>query len=359
MFSEPSASHARPSTSSAGPSSAAQSVSAASNVALEVEVYFLKQRLQECEEKIKYLSVRFSYENIKNNDRLVLLYTGLPKSTIFETLFKLIENIEVKWYLKWGIKKLNKIDQLLLTLMKLRLNCPHLDLAQRFDISQAAVTNIVITYVHLIYEVLYQQFMEVIPSRQKNKSCLPTSFSNFTNCRAVLDCTEIFTVVARTSMKKQRLTYSNYKHHNTFKGLIGVAPNGVITYVSDLYVGSTSDQKVVQDCGILKQLEVGDLILADRGFLIQNILPPGVSLNIPPFLRSPQFTPEQVQCTENIARARIHVERAIRRMKCYHILNFMPRSLCSYGDVVFKAVAALTNLQYPLIREVSQFFNDE
>ena len=189
MFSEPSASHARPSTSSAGPSSAAQSVSAASNVALEVEGYFLKQRLQECEEKIKYLSVRFSYENIKNNDRLVLLYTGLPKSTIFETLFKLIENIEIKWYLKWGIKKLNKIDQLLLTLMKLRLNCPHLDLAQRFDISQAAVTNIVITYVHLIYEVLYQQFMEVIPSRQKNKSCLPTSFSNFTNCRAVLDCT--------------------------------------------------------------------------------------------------------------------------------------------------------------------------
>ena len=200
--------------------------------------------------------------------------------------------------------------------------------------------------------------MEMISSRQKIKSCLPTSFSNFTNCRAVLDCTEIFTVVARTSMKKQRLTYSSYKH-NTFKGLLGVAPNGVITYVSDLYVGCTSDQKVVQDSGILKQLEVGDLILADRSFLIQHILPPGVSLHIPPFLRSSQFIPQQVQCTENISRARIHVERAIQRMKCYHILNFMPRSLCSYGDVVFKAVAALTNLQHPLIKEVSQFFNDE
>lgn len=80
-------------------------------------------------------------------------------------------------------------------------------------------------------------------------------------------------------MRTQRLTYSNYKHCNTFKGLLGVAPNGVVTYARDLYVGSTSDKKIVNDSGILQMLEAGDLILADKGFLIQNILLAGVSLN--------------------------------------------------------------------------------
>jgi hypothetical protein len=91
-------------------------------------------------------------------------------------------------------------------------------------------------------------------------------------------------------MAVQKQTYSAYKHHHTFKGLVGVAPNGVVTCVSDLYAGATSDKKIVQDCGVLDKMQTGDLILADKGFLIQDILPPGVNLNIPPFLRTPQFT---------------------------------------------------------------------
>lgn len=328
-----------------------------SNASLEAEMYFLKKENKELQKKITYLTPRFSYENIQGNDKLIILYTGLPNRSIFEALFNLIKDEEVNYYLGWTVDKILKIDQLLMCLMKLRLNCPHLDLAQRFSVSSSTVTNVILTYLHVLYEVLFEQLNSEMPSRMKNKTCLPTSFSKFTNCRVVLDCTEIFTVIARKSMKTQRLTYSSYKHRNTFKGLIGVAPNGVITYVSDLYVGSTSDQKIVQDCGILKLLQPGDLVLADKGFLIETMLPAGVSLNIPPFLRSPQFTPEQVKCTESIARARIHVERAIRRMKCYHILNLLPTSLCSFGDVIFKTVAALTNLQYPLIKDIEDLFN--
>jgi len=58
----------------------------------------------------------------------------------------------------------------------------------------------------------------------------------------------------------------------------------------------------------------GDLFLADKGFLISDLLPSGVNLNIPPFLVSPQFTPSEVVKTKNIARDRIHVERAIQRL---------------------------------------------
>ncbi|KAJ3655790.1 hypothetical protein Zmor_014903 [Zophobas morio] len=81
-------------------------------------------------------------------------------------------------------------------------------------------------------------------------------------------------------------------------------------------------QRLIEDGQIP---EVGDMILADKGFLIKDILPAGVDLNLPPFLTTAQFTPEQAVQTRTIARARIHVERAIRRIKCWKIL---PGLLC-------------------------------
>lgn len=58
--------------------------------------------------------------------------------------------------------------------------------------------------------------------------------------------------------------------------------------------------------------------MADKGFLIQDLLQPKkATLTIPPFLsrtRSLQFTSKEVTETQQIARLRIHVERAIRRI---------------------------------------------
>jgi len=96
-------------------------------------------------------------------------------------------------------------------------------------------------------------------------------------------------------MQSQKLTWSSYKKRNTVKKLTGVAPNGSITYCSDAYPGSTSDKEIVKHCGILHQLEPGDLILADKGFLIHDLLPRGVSVNVPPFLFRPQFTHAEVE----------------------------------------------------------------
>lgn len=157
-------------------------------------------------------------------------------------------------------------------------------------------------------------------------------------------------------MAIQKETYSAYKYRNTLKGLVGVAPNGCITFVSDLYPGSTSDKKIVQNCKILNQMEVGDLILADKGFLIRDIVPQGVHVNIPLFLTDPQFTPYQIQQT--ITRAPIHVERAIRRMKVCKILQHIPQSLLCHASHVFQVIEALTNLQPPLLKEVEDKFSD-
>lgn len=87
------------------------------------------------------------------------------------------------------------------------------------------------------------------------------------------------------------------------------------------------------------------------------MLPQGVSLNVPPFLTTAQFTSEQVVRTRTIARARIHVERAIKRIKSFNILNMIPSSLIPHSSQVFQVCGALTNLQFPLIKEVETLFD--
>ncbi|KAK3931029.1 Taurine import ATP-binding protein TauB [Frankliniella fusca] len=109
--------------------------------------------------------------------------------------------------------------------------------------------------------------------------------------------------------------FSQYKKRVTLKGLVGVAPNGTITHVSKLYPGSTSDKAIFADSGIIEQLEPGDSVLADKGFLISHLLPDGIELNIPPFKDIEQFTSAQVARNISIAKARIPVERANERIK--------------------------------------------
>ena len=95
----------------------------------------------------------------------------------------------------------------------------------------------------------------------------------------------------------------------------------------------------------------GDLILAERGFLIHDIVPKGVSVNIPPFLQNGKFTASEIKATKNIGKCRIHVEMANARLKDFKILSFVPPYLRCYADEVFQLCAALVNLQFPLIKE--------
>ena len=85
--------------------------------------------------------------------------------------------------------------------------------------------------------------------------------------------------------------------------------------------------------------------MADRGFDIANILPPGVTLNIPPFKGShDQLTAAESEETAKIVAVRIHVERAIGRVKIYHILDgVLPLSLAPVANQIFTVCCLLTN----------------
>ena len=167
----------------------------------------------------------------------------------------------------------------------------------------------------------------------------------------ILNCTDIKTA-APGPMDGQKLTYSSYRGMNSFKVLIGVAPNPVTTFASKLYPCSVSDKAIVQDSRVLSVSEPEDLILADKGFLIQDIVPNGVAVNIPPFVNHGKFSEGEVKLTKNIAKCRIHVERANARLKDFRILTFIPPYLRCYADIVVQLCATLVNLQDPLIKEI-------
>lgn len=90
------------------------------------------------------------------------------------------------------------------------------------------------------------------------------------------------------------------------KGLVGISPLGVVSFMSELYTGSISDKELTMASGLYKLLSPGDDVMADKGFDIQDDLAKyGVTLNIPAFLEgSSQFTIQETQHNKKIASLR-------------------------------------------------------
>ena len=77
------------------------------------------------------------------------------------------------------------------------------------------------------------------PSREELIKTMPMEFrKNFKQCIIIIDCFEIF-IERPTNLKARAQTWSNYKHHNTVKVLVGISSQGAISFISD-----TSDREL-------------------------------------------------------------------------------------------------------------------
>ena len=206
-------------------------------------------------------------------------------------------------------------QEFFLVLVRLRLGLQEEDIAVRAGLSQSQISRIMISWIDFLHARL--RSYPIWPSRSCVDKTMPDSFKQmYPSTRVVIDCTEIF-IEMPSSFRSQSVTYSSYKHHNTAKALIGISPSGAVSFVPDLYAGRSSDKQITNDCGILDLLEKGDSVMADKGFEIADDLPQGVILlTFLHFLEGKyHLSIEEETETRRIASVRIHVERAIARIK--------------------------------------------
>ena len=273
--------------------------------ALNMECENLRSEIKDLRKKVCKLTM--DEETFKEaDDEKVNFFTGLPNLLVLMSVFKLCQP-----YLNSN-RILSPFVQFLATLMRLRLNLCNQYLAYRFSVSEATMSRIFNYTIHVIYSRLVPCSV-IWPDREQLRLSMPMSFrQKFQACACVIDCFEVF--IERPSDLLARVqSYSTYKSHNTIKYLIGITPQGVISFISKGWGGRTSDKYITEHSGFLDHILPGDLILADRGFDVGDII--GLcqaSLELPVFSKGKkQLCPLDVEGTRTKAALRIHVERVI------------------------------------------------
>lgn len=308
----------------------------------------------------------FDVQMLKDNDKVTRFYTGMPTYDSFLALVDYLEpkvkamrswkgtgtNVEEKRHGLQCFSNLSVANQLFSILIRLRLGLLITDVSTRFKIPEATYSRMFTTWICLLSKELRQLFP--FPSREQISQCMPRRFKkHFPNTRVIIDCYEV-ECQRPSGLVNSSITYSHYKSRNTWKILIGCTPSGLVSFVSEAWGGRISDREITEKSGLLDLLQPGDMIMADRGFDIQEtVASRGISVNIPPFLGSKQkqMPAYDVEKTRRIAEFRIHVERVIGRGRRYEILNQkLPNTMHDLVSDINSVCMFLTNFDVPLVQ---------
>ena len=99
------------------------------------------------------------------------------------------------------------------------------DLSDRFVISTGHASTIFTSWINFLFHELPLLFP--FPSQERIRKDMPQQFKDYPSTRIIIDCTEIFTEIP-SSLKSQSQTWSQYKHHNTWKALVGIHQQAIL-----------------------------------------------------------------------------------------------------------------------------------
>lgn len=329
---------------------------------LKAEIMTLKSKV--AAEKVKKSNGNSNiFSFVVRSDKKMKFYTGIPTVDHFNKSYKIIEPMvnKVRYWkgpkyhcnpLKYKVlkkrrenKKLTAREEMILTLMKLKLGLLDEDLADRFNVSTSHVSRIFTTWLNILSEVFGALVYN--PPREIVRENLPLKFKNsqYSGVRHIIDCSEVF-IEKPQNLEVRAKTWSDYKQHHTAKFLVSITPSGMFNFVSETWGGRASDKHITTYSGFLDIIEPYDVILADRGFQIQReVTLQNAFLMVPPSRRGvAQMTQGEVKKTKEIANHRIYIEQAIRRMKYFRILKYeIPITLCQHMDKIVKVVCGICN----------------
>ncbi|VEN60954.1 unnamed protein product, partial [Callosobruchus maculatus] len=322
---------------------------------LEKKIGVTMEEIEQLEKKIE-VSPFGLLENQNDTDKWKF-YTGYEYQFLNKIIFPTIAN----YITSSSITKLSSFNQLLLTMIKLRLDLQFEDLAYNFYIAPSTAS----TCFTNVIDIMYQRFSSLIiwpdaSVRRKNiPSCFKESFHDETT--VILGCLEIF-IEKPASFLTQQQCWSDYEHHHTVKFLIGITLQGTICYISKARGGQTSDLQMAELSNFCDKAKPGAIVIADRGFLVEDTF----GIYQVKFME-PGFTsgknhlhPLKIENNRTIADVRIHVERIIGEIRNkFNILNAtIPISMLNKGndinslnilDKIVIICSALINLSPPVV----------
>ncbi|KAJ8666269.1 hypothetical protein QAD02_007931 [Eretmocerus hayati] len=262
----------------------------------------------------------YSIEYFINEPESLLHCAGLENYEKFVTVF---------WSLGPAVHNLKYIrndtpsvvNQFLMVLWKLRRNESDAPLAMHFDTDRASVGSIFIIWI--IHMSQQWSLIDMWPSRELVDLYMPDTFKlNYPKIRGIVDGTE-FEIERPTNPRTQQSTFSQYKNRNTMKAGLIMTPGGLISYHAPAYGGSTSDRQLIERCDFLRKCQPGDVIMADKGFNVQDLFAP-----------------------YSLAKHRIHIEREIGLVKTFRILKSqLNHNYVSFASEIIGVCVMLANFK--------------
>ena len=160
---------------------------------------------------------------------------------------------------------LSPFQEMVLKLMRLRLNLTINNFSYRFNISRSTTSSVVLKWINVIFVRLRPLIMW--PGREEIISTTPISFRQYlkTKVAVIIDCFEI-SINKPSNLKACNATCSQYKHHNTINFLISISLQGVITFISKALGSRTSDKYLTENSKFLNNLLPGDVVLVGSDF---------------------------------------------------------------------------------------------
>ena len=293
------------------------------NTRLHIETTFLrseklklKNQIYTLEEQI-YLN-NYNIEILRGRDHDCKYFTGLTWIVFSKVCKYLAPNMT-------AVKNLSPTSQLMMVLVKLRLDLNFEFMAHQTRLALSTVSVIFWRWIELINSKL--GFLIQWPDRGVIMKTVPPLFKEkFPKITSIIDCFEIF-INRPKNLKARAQVYSNYKKHSTIKFLIACHPLGAVTFLSKAWGGRATDCEIVRESGFISHRYhyPGDQILADRGFTLQDdfAVQCQAELVMPAFTKGKkQLSAKEVEITRKIANIRIHIERVIGLIKNrYNVLR--------------------------------------
>ena len=220
-----------------------------------------------------------------------------------------------------------------------------------FQTPKAFVSRYINTWTNFLYFSL--DSIPIWPTHEQINEEMPEIFKRtFPSIRCILDCTEL--CQRPSSLSTQSLVILLYKSHVRYKGLIDLSPSGSITFVSELYDDSISNNEIVWKSGILeKEFWSWSFWFYHRKWLerVKSWLDYTFFLG-----GRVQLTAAEVKENQTIGSVRLLVELTIQRVDKFKVIrNEMPLTLHGSANQLWTMCCLLCNFLPRLFRTQGRF----